>query len=189
MGVGHVARRGLPGHGQDIDAKRIIVVGHSRFGKASILAAAMDERFAMAIPLQAGCGGTAPSRGKIGESVKAINTRFPHWFNDEFKKFSDQPDRLPFDQNCLIALVAPRPVLLGAAAGDTWSNPAGAFEMLQAADGVYHLLGASGLETKEMPRKNQLVGHRLGYFMRPGKHSMIKTDWQMFLDFADRELP
>jgi hypothetical protein len=143
----------------------------------------------MAIPLQAGCGGTAPSRGKIGESVKAINTRFPHWFNDEFKKFNDEPDRLPIDQDCLIALVAPRPVLLGAAAGDTWANPVGAFEMLQAADPVYHLLGAHGLETEQMPPQNQLVGHRLGYFIRPGKHSMLKTDWQMFLDFADRELP
>lgn len=174
---------------RDIDPKRIIVVGHSRFGKASLLAAAMDERFAMAIPLQAGCGGTAPSRGKVGESVKAINTHFPHWFNDEFKKFNDQPDRLPFDQNCLIALLAPRPVLLGAARGDTWANPVGAFEMLQAADPVYHLLGMRGLEMKEMPPENQLVGRRLGYFIRPGKHSMLKSDWQMFLDFADRELP
>jgi len=174
---------------KDIDPKRIIAVGHSRLGKASILAAAMDERFAMAIPLQAGCGGTAPSRGKIGESVNAINTRFPHWFNAEFKKFNDEPDRLPFDQNCLIALVAPRPVLLGQATGDTWADPAGAFEMLQDADDVYHLLGARGLEVKKMPPENQLVGHRLGYFIRPGKHSMLKIDWQKFLDFADRELP
>jgi hypothetical protein len=174
---------------RDVDPKRIIVVGHSRFGKASILAAAMDERFAMAIPLQAGCGGTAPNRGTSGESVKAINTRFPHWFNDEFKKFNDEPAKLPFDQDCLIALAAPRPVLLGAATGDTWANPHGAFEMLQDADSVYHLLGVRGLETKEFPPENQLVGHRLGFFIRPGKHSMLKSDWQVFLDFADRELP
>lgn len=174
---------------RDLDPKRIIGVGHSRFGKASLLAAAMDERFAMVIPLQAGCGGTAPSRGKTGESVKAINNSFPHWFNDEFKKFNDEPDRLPFDQNCLIALVAPRRVLLGQAAGDTWANPAGAFEMLRAADPVYRLLGAHGFGNAPFPPMNQLVGGRLGYFIRPGKHSMLKSDWQMFLDFADRELP
>src|SRR4029450_4671297 len=78
-----------------IDHKRICVVGHSRNGKAALVAAAFDERIALAIPLQAGCGGTAPSRGKIGESVKQINGGFPHWFNSEFKKFNDRPDRLP----------------------------------------------------------------------------------------------
>ncbi|MDB6023228.1 MAG: hypothetical protein JWQ04_3085 [Pedosphaera sp.] len=174
---------------QDIDPKRIAVVGHSRFGKAAMLAAAMDERFALAVPLQAGCGGTAPSRGTTGESVKAINESFPHWFNAEFKTFNEQTGRLPFDQNCLIALVAPRAVLLGAAAGDTWANPAGAFEMLQSADPVYRLLGARGLDEKQMPASNQLVGDQLGYFIRPGKHSMTKLDWQKFLDFADRVMP
>src|SRR5439155_20275843 len=63
----------------DIDKTKIIAVGHSRLGKTSIVAAAFDERIAMAIPLQAGCGGTAPSRGKIGEPVTRINTVFPHW--------------------------------------------------------------------------------------------------------------
>lgn len=173
----------------DIDPKRIAVVGHSRLGKAAVLAAAMDERIAMAIPLQAGCGGTAPSRTKIGETVTAINTHFPHWFNDNFKKFNDQPDRLPFDQNCLIAMVAPRPVLLGAATEDTWGNPDGVFQMAQAADPVYQLLGVPGLSTKQMPGENQLVGGRLAYFIRPGKHSMTKADWRVFLDFADREMP
>ena len=62
---------------KDIDAQRIAVTGHSRLGKAATLAAAFDERIALAVPLQAGCGGTAPSRGKIGESVKAINESFP----------------------------------------------------------------------------------------------------------------
>jgi hypothetical protein len=172
----------------DIDAKRIAVVGHSRLGKAAILAAAFDDRIAMVVPLQAGCGGTAPSRGKIGESVKQINDRFPHWFNDEFKTFNAEPARLPFDQNCLIAMVAPRPVLVGGAREDTWSNPAGQFEMLRGADHVYRLLGVSGLDEKQMPEINHLVGDHLAYYIRPGKHAMTKDDWKFILDYADKML-
>jgi len=169
-----------------VDPEQIAVVGHSRNGKAALLAAAFDERFALAIPLQAGCGGTAPSRGKIGESVKQINDRFPHWFNAEFKKFNDQPERLPFDQHCLIALCAPRPVLLANATEDTWANPEGQFQMLEAADPVYRVLGAQGLDAKQMPEVGKLLDSALGYYIRPGKHSMTKDDWKVFLDFADK---
>jgi len=170
---------------KDIDAKRIAVVGHSRNGKAALVAAAFDERIALAIPLQAGCGGTAPSRGKIGESVKQINDRFPHWFNEEFKKFNDRPDRLPFDQHCLIALVAPRPVLLPNAIEDTWANPGGQFDVLQAAEPVYRLLNAGGVDASQMPEPGKLVASKLGYYIRPGKHSMTQEDWKIFLDYAD----
>ena len=130
--------------------------------------------------------GSAPSRSKAGESVKTINDKFPHWFNAEFNKFNDATDRLPFDQHCLIALCAPRPVLLSNAQGDQWSNPAGQFEMLVAADPVYRFLGAEGLAAKTMPSIGQLVDSRLGYYIREGKHSMTAGDWQVFLDFADR---
>jgi len=172
----------------DIDKSRIIAVGHSRLGKTAMLAAAFDERFAMAIPLQAGCGGTSPSRGKIGEAVERINRVFPHWFCDEFKKFNEQPERLPFDQHGLVALMAPRPVLFPNATEDSWANPAGQFEVLQAADPVYRLLGVEGLEAKTCPEPGKLVDSRLGYFIRPGKHSMTREDWIVFLDFADKHL-
>ncbi len=169
-----------------IDSKKIAVVGHSRLGKAAILAGAFDERIALVIPLQAGTGGTSPSRGKIGESIKAINTRFPHWFCNEFKKFNDEPERLPFDQHCLIALCAPRPVLLACATEDTWADPAGQFEMLKAADKVYRLVGAEGIASEQMPEVGKLMDSKLGYYIRPGKHSMTKEDWKIFLDYADK---
>jgi hypothetical protein len=172
----------------DIDKARIAVVGHSRLGKAAILAGAFDERVALVVPLQAGCGGTAPSRSNVGESVQRINRAFPHWFCGEFKKFSDDPTRLPFDQDCLIALCAPRPVLLGSATEDTWSNPMGAFEMLKAATPVYRLLGAEGLAATTAPAENVLIDSNVGYFIRPGKHSMATVDWKYILDFADKHL-
>ncbi len=172
----------------EIDPKRIIAVGHSRLGKTALLAAAFDERIALAIPLQAGCGGTAPSRGTVGESVKQINDHFPHWFNANFKEFNSDPSRLPFDQNCLVALCTPRPVLFSNAKEDQWANPDGQFEVLQAADPVYRFLDAGGLGAKEVPPLGKLVDSRLGYFIRAGKHSMTLVDWQAFWDFADKQL-
>ena len=173
---------------KDLDSKRIIAIGHSRLGKTAIVAAAFDERIALAMPHQAGCGGTAPSRGKVGESVKRINTSFPHWFCGNFKQFNDNPDKLPFDQNCLVALCAPRPVLFTNASEDTWANPDGQFEVLLAAVATYRFLGEVGLEIKKRPEIGKLVDSRLGYFIREGKHSMTRADWQVFLDYADKQL-
>jgi len=169
-----------------IDPARIAALGHSRNGKTALLATAFDERIAMAFPHQAGCGGSAPSRGKIGESVKAINDRFPHWFNARFKEFNAQPERLPFDQHCLVALCAPRPVLFSAAEDDQWANPAGQFEVLQAATPVYRFLGSEGLRAERVPPFGVLVDSPLGYYIREGKHSMTAEDWRVFMDFADR---
>ena len=183
----------------EIDAKRIAVVGHSRNGKTAMLAAAMDERIALAIPSQAGCGGTAPCRlpaalqnppdGKlIHETVERINTSFPHWFCTNFKAFNKTTEQLPFDQHSLIALCAPRPVLLSCATEDLWANPAGQFAMLRAADPVYRLLSGEGCEAKEMPPVGQLLNSRLGYYIREGKQLMTKADWAARLDFADKWL-
>jgi len=181
-----------------LDPKRIAVVGHSRNGKTAMLAAAFDERFALAIPSQAGCGGTAPCRvsdelskeGANGrptvETVKRINTSFPHWFCGDFKAFNEQRERLPFDQHELIALCAPRPVLLSCATEDVWANPSGQFEMLRAADPVYKLVAGDGLDATQMPEVSKLLSSRLGYYIRPGKHSMTREDWSVWLDYADR---
>ena len=174
----------------EIDKGRIAVVGHSRLGKVALLAAAFDDRIALAVPHQAGCGGTAPSRchNPKSETVKRINTNFPHWFDATFKQFNDAPERLPFDQNCLVALCAPRPVLVTAAVDDQHANPPGMFDVLQAADSAYRLLGAGGLDAHTMPEPGKLVNSRLGYYIRPGKHAMTADDWKVFLTYADTHL-
>lgn len=184
----------------EIDSKRVAAVGHSRNGKTALLAAAFDERFAMVIASQAGCGGSAPSRvppelAKLNaqgrptaETLSMINRAFPHWFDGNFKAFDDEPARLPFDQHCLIAMCAPRPVLLSCATEDLWANPSGQFEMLRAADPVYRLVAGNGLGSQQRPEVGKLLSSRLGYFIREGKHSMNEVDWAAWLDYADHWL-
>lgn len=184
----------------EIDGKRVAVVGHSRNGKTALVAAAFDERIALAIPSQAGCGGTAPDRvapelsalqsnGRpTVETLPVINKNFPHWFSGTFKEFNDAPSRLPFDQHELIALCAPRPVLLSCATEDKWANPPGQFEMLRAADPVYRLVAGDGLGAEKMPEVGVLLNSRLGYYIREGKHSMTTPDWKVWLDYADKWL-
>ena len=183
-----------------IDPARIAAVGHSRNGKTALLAAAFDERIALAIPHQAGCGGTAPNRvapalaapqanGRpTAETMAVINKSFPHWFNAEFKKFNATPEKLPIDQHELVALMAPRPVLLSNATEDKWANPAQQFEVLKAAEPVYRLLGVGGCDASEMPPEGRLVNSKLGYYIRPGAHSMTSGDWMVFLNFADQQM-
>jgi hypothetical protein len=168
----------------DVDHSRIAVVGHSRLGKTALLAGAFDDRIALVVSNQSGCGGAAPSRGTVGESVEKINTAFPAWFCGNFKKFNSNPKRIPFDQHSLVALCAPRPVLFTNAEEDTWANPKGQFKVLQAADPVYRFLGVGGLEAKEYPAHHVLPVGKLGYFIRPGKHSMSRDDWKCYLNFA-----
>lgn len=173
---------------RSVNAERLALVGHSRLGKATLLAGALDERIRVIIPHQAGCGGTAPSRFNAGESVEQINTTFPHWFNDTFPDFNRNVERLPFDQHCLAALCAPRAVLFSNAEQDQWADPAGQFRMLKEADPVYRFLKVEGLKPDTQPESGQLIQSRLGYFIRPGRHSMNAEDWKAFLDFADRHL-
>ncbi|MFO1477744.1 MAG: acetylxylan esterase [Verrucomicrobiota bacterium] len=170
-----------------IDPARIAALGHSRNGKTALLAAAFDDRIALAIVHQAGIGGSAPSRGRTGEPLKDINANFPHWFNAEFKKFIGCPEKLLFDQNCLVALCAPRPVLFSNGEADTWANPRGQFDVLVAANPAYELYGVTGMDAAAPPASGVLAGKRLGYYIRPGGHSMTPGDWKVFLEFADRQ--
>ena len=171
----------------DIDSARIAVMGHSRNGKAALVAGAFDERFALVISNQSGCGGAAISRRRHGETVERINHNFPHWFNGAFKAFDEQEDHLPTDQHTLLATIAPRPLLICSATGDDWADPEGEFLAAKAASEVYAWLGKDHLGEASMPEENQLLNQTVGYHIRPGKHGIGLQDWEVFMDFADKQ--
>ena len=174
---------GLP----ELDGGRIAAGGHSRLGKAALLAAAFDQRIALALVNQAGCGGSAPSRtgNPDAETIARITAAFPHWFDRRFAAYADRPDQLPIDQHCLVAMCAPRPVLLTCASGDQWADPPGQFEVLRAATPVYEMLGVDGLAVGGFPADDRLVGSRLGFRVRAGGHDLTAGDWSTWLDHAD----
>jgi hypothetical protein len=160
-----------------IDTTKIAVTGHSRCGKACLLAGAFDERIALTAPNCSGCGGVSAFRFAINlstaENLRAITTNFPYWFQPRLSTFDDRETQLPFDQHELIALVAPRAFLTTNALGDAWANPPGAQRTQAAAAEVFGYLGAPD---------------KIGIHFRPGPHDQNREDWQALIDFADRVL-
>lgn len=169
-----------------IDKNKIIGVGHSRIGKATLWAGAEDPRFAIVVSNDSGEGGAALARRWIGETVEHLNTQFPHWFCTNYKKYNKAVNDLPIDQHALLGLMAPRPLYVASATEDTWADPKGEFMSALESQNVYSLYKKTGLGTEKMPLPNTSIGQTIGYHIREGKHDILIYDWEQYMNFADK---
>ena len=178
----------------EIDSERVAITGVSRLGKTALWTAARDQRFAMAIPSCSGQGGAAISRRNYGETIKLITLpqRYGYQFCKNYAKWGDAPDKAPMDAHMLIALMAPRPVLLQTGDTDKWSDPMGEFKAAVSAEPVYELFRKKGLGTSQIPASGKPILNDIGYYMHKGGHGMYssegKSDWDVYLDFMDMHL-
>ncbi len=173
-----------------IDAKRIAITGASRLGKTVLWTAARDERVACVIASVSGEGGAALSRRDYGETIAHLvaPTRFPYQFAINYQKWAGKANEMPWDAHEIIALVAPRPILLQTGSTDKWSDPYGEFLAAKAATPVFALLGKKGIAQYSMPATGKPLMTDLGYLMHDGPHGVMPADWPVFLDFLDAHL-
>lgn len=139
----------------------------------------------MVIASCSGEGGAAISRRQYGETIGHMihPTRLFYHFSGNRAKYGFDPNTSPVDGHMLISLVAPRPLLLQTGDTDSWSDPKGEFDGAVAAEPVYNLLGAKGLETDQWPEAGKPILNDLGYFMHKGGHGSLPTDYDVFIDF------
>lgn len=172
----------------DVDPARTLVTGVSRFGKAALLAAAFDQRVGIAMPVDSGQAGTSLFRYHVeGRLYHYVGNPFPegmgrsekisnmmgglaHWFSSRMAAFVDREDRLPFDAHAIMALVAPRPLLIFAGEEWDWLCPPATVLAYAGARELYEFLGA---------------GDAIGIHVRKGPHAILDQDIAIALDFAD----
>jgi hypothetical protein len=171
-----------------VDPRRLIVIGHSRLGKAAVWAGASDKRFALVVSNESGEGGAALGKRDYGETVAIINAHFPWWFAPAYKQYGHNTAAMPFDQYMLLGLIAPRPLYVASAIGDQWSDPRGEFLSAHLAGTVYRLYHEAGIGQDTMPPLEHPVGGFIRYHIRKGKHDITLYDWQRYMDFADLRL-
>lgn len=171
----------------DVAPSEYVTYGHSRYGKSALVAAAFDPRVDAVISHQSGTGGASLNRRKKGETVASITKNYPHWFAARYGEFAGREGEMPVDQHHLLALIAPRPVMLGNARRDVWSDPNGAFRAAMGADPVYRLYADAGLEQSRLDEWRPDAP--LAFWLRPGTHGVVEEDWPAFLEFLDAHFP
>lgn len=168
-----------------VDAQRVILFGHSRLGKTVLWAGAQDTRFAAVIANCSGEMGASLSRRDYGETVDDVAKHFPYWMCGNFQKYSNHWSNLPVDAHSLISLIAPRPLFLNSGSEDRWGDPQGEFLAARAATPVYELLGKIGISETNFPPLDHALQRDLSFNCHTGKHDVLPTDWDNFLNFAD----
>jgi hypothetical protein len=173
-----------------VDSKRIAITGVSRLGKTVLWAGANDPRIALVIASCSGEGGAALARRNYGETIAHLVTpaRYPYQFAGNYAKYAKDPGTLAVDTHCLIALIAPRPVLLQTGDTDRWSDPKGEFSAAIAARPVFELFHENGPEVDQLPHAGQFVGDTLAYYMHAGGHGTVPSDWDIYLKFLNQHL-
>ena len=170
-----------------IDARRVMVAGHSRCGKTALWCAAQDQRLAMAASSCSGCGGAKLNRTDLPESehIDQLVKGFPYWFCGNFAAYAGRDFDLPFDQHWLLALVAPRLLFVSSATLDPWAGPPGEFLSARFASPAWRALGSDGLpEDARYPEPDRTVqGGRVAYCVHDGKHTILSSDWDRWIDF------
>ena len=177
----------LAGRIDGIDAKKSVVTGCSRLGKAALLAAARDERFAVCVPNQTGGGGAPLAKRDYGENVSVVNRAFTHWYCTAYAKYAQAPwEMLKFDQHLLLAAIAPR-ALLVQGFDSPWFDTEGEYLAVKAASPVWKFLGKSGMPDVAWPDDfdTSAIGRDLGYVRRSQEHGISAYDWMWLIDFAD----
>jgi len=175
-----------------VDARRAVIEGVSRFGKAALVTMAYEPRFAIGFIGSSGMGGAALHRRRIGELLENVaGSGEYHWMAGNYIKYAGPLTAadLPVDSHQLIALSAPRPLFIGAgdpAQGDAWVDPRGMFMASVAASPAWRLLGKRAIDTNEFPPiGTALTSGELAWRQHAGGHTS-GPNWPAFLDFAAR---
>jgi hypothetical protein len=175
-----------------VDAGHLAVAGLSRFGKATLVTAAFDARFAAALVGSSGAGGAKLLRRNVGELVENLEASGEfHWFAPAFLRYAGPRtvDDLPMDAHMLIALVAPRPLFIGTGTrekGDGWVDPRGNYLAAVAASPAWALLGKTGPTDPAQPQVDAAPPLTTLTWRQHSEGHTNGPNWEPFLDWADR---
>ncbi|MBQ8344961.1 MAG: hypothetical protein IJY42_01700 [Clostridia bacterium] len=172
-----------------LDMGRAAVCGHSRLGKTALLTGMLDERFSYVFANDSGCSGDALARGNTGERIADIVKRFPYWFCPAYAQYKEQGYPDAFDQHMLIAAIAPRRVLIGAAEQDAWADPLSQYLSCVAASPAWEAYGQPGFLALDRPpvAGDSFAEGGICYHLRTGLHYLSRVDWNRYLDVLLRE--